>query len=374
MKDIYVTKPSLPSLEGYTTALEEIWKTGKLTNYGPFEARFRNDLAAYLGLKDICLSHNGTTALLVALKSLKLSGEVITTPFSFPATLSALIWNDLTPVFADLIPGGFNIDPDAVEAQITEKTSAILAVHCYGIPCNTVRLAEIAEKHGLKLVYDAAHCFGVTVNGRSILEYGDISAISFHATKVFSTVEGGAIASTNAELLLDANRLQNFGLIDETTVVSPGLNGKMNELCAAFGLQQLQNYAQNRSLRKRLYDLYSAELAHIDGLELPAYDDATNPNFGYFPVLVKPNFPVTRDALYSLLKAKGIHCRKYFAPLMTEFSYFKRDYAGTIPALPNAKIVADCVLCLPIYPELAEGDLYRVTGAIIEIMERGDIP
>lgn len=365
-KNIYVTSPLLPELDEFMPYLEKIWDNKYLTNGGPFHQQLEQELAEYLGVKHLCLFTNGTLALLTALQALRITGEVITTPYSFVATSHSLLWNNLKPVFVDIDPVTCNLDPKKIEEAITPLTSAILPVHCYGIPCDVDKIQEIADVYGLKVIYDAAHSFGVKKEGSSILNYGDLSILSFHATKVFNTIEGGAIICPDAKMKKRIDYLKNFGFADETTVVAPGINGKMSEVQAAFGLLQLKYIEQALEDRKRIYHYYRDGLARIHGLTTLSVPDSIDWNYAYFPLFMDDYSFDTREKLYSALKAQGIMSRRYFYPLISSFPMYRGINSASAANLPVATNVANSVLCLPIYPGLEADDQDR----IIEIIER----
>jgi len=364
MKNIYVTSPLLPPLEEFIPYLEQIWQNKHLTNAGPFHAQLEQALAEYLGVKHLSLFSNGTMALLTAFQTLRLKGEVITTPYSFVATSHSLLWNGLTPVFADIDPHTFNMDPACIEALITENTSAILPVHCYGIPCDVDKIQRIADTYGLKVIYDAAHAFGVTQNGSSILNCGDLSILSFHATKVFNTIEGGAIICPDARTKQRIDYLKNFGFADETTVIAPGINAKMNEVQAAFGLLQLQHIDNALAARRTLYDRYCAHLADIPGITFYSATAHFEWNHAYYPILLDERYPLSRDALYEALKQEDIYSRRYFYPLISSFSMYRHLPSALAERLPVANALAGRILCLPIFPDMSEEDQMRVINVI----------
>ena len=360
-KDIFVTKPSLPPLAEVIPYLEKIWERGILTNGGPFHAELERRLCEYLGVPHISLFNNGTIALVTALQALAGDGEVITTPFSFVATAHAVLWNRQTPVFVDIEPDSLNLDPAKVEAAITPRTTAILPVHCYGNPARVTELAAIARRHGLKLIYDASHAFGVNDAQGSVLNHGDLSTLSLHATKVFNTFEGGAIISHSAEMKDRIDKLKNFGHDGEVSVVATGINGKMSELNSAIGLAQLDHIDGYLARRAEIAGLYRAGIDGIAGLDyLSPGLGGTKPNHAYFPILVQPDYPVGRDELFRRMKAKGVHPRRYFYPLITEFEMYRRLPSASATNLPVARVMADRVLCLPIYPDLSNDDVARV--------------
>ncbi len=360
-KPIYVTQPSLPPLEEFIPYLEKIWESKQLTNNGPFHQQLEEALCDYLGVPYISLFCNGTQALITAIQALKLEGEVITTPYTFVATAHAIVWNKLTPVFVDIEEDGFNIDPAAVEAAITPRTSAILAVHCYGYPCQTEALQKIADKHGIKLIYDAAHAFGVEDEGGSILRHGDLSVLSFHATKVFNTFEGGAIISNDVATKSHIDELKNFGFA-QGQAHSFGNNAKMNEVQAAFGLLQLQYIDNNLSTREKINTQYTERLNNITGLHTYESHTATKPNHSYYPITTTSNFPISRDQLHAKLKASNVYSRRYFWPLVTDLPCYTKPDKKT--HLPNSRIRADNVLCLPIYPNLSPCEFERILSCL----------
>lgn len=365
-RPITVSQPFLPPLEEFIPYLEEIWKTRRLTNAGPFHRQLETALAEYLGVQYIALFANGTLALLTALKALALSGEVITTPFSFGATTHVLRWSGITPVFADIDPDSLNIDPRAIEAAITSRTTAILPVHVYGRPCDVKAIQRIADAHGLKVIYDAAHAFAVCDSGGSVTRYGDLSVLSFHATKVFTTLEGGAIVCPDAETKRHIDLLKNFGFADEVTVLTAGINGKMNEVQAAFGLLQLRHIDAAIRRRREIDAFYRRVLEGTPDIVCPSLLPDIIWNYAYFPILIQPDYPLSRDQLYYRLRECGIYTRRYFYPLISEFPMY-RSLSSAAPArLPVAHNVAERVLCLPIYPTLGAEEM----NEIIEIIDR----
>lgn len=362
-KPIYVTKPSLPPLSEFVPYLEQIWKSGILTNGGPFHAQLEQALCEYLGVKHLALFSNATIALITALQALRITGEVITTPYSFVATAHSLLWNGITPVFVDIQPDSLNIDPAKIEAAITPRTTAIMPVHCYGQPADVEAIQKIADNYNLKVIYDAAHAFGVNHQDRSVLTYGDLSVLSFHATKIFNTFEGGAIICPDAKTKLRIDQLKNFGFVDEVTVVAPGINGKMSELNAAFGLLQLTHIDEALEQRRVIGARYRELLAGIPGIRC-AHEQSTVQNNSYFPIMVEPGYRLTRDGLYQKLKDHGIHARRYFYPLISSFPMYRGLHSSEAANLPVANWAADHVLCLPIYPTLESGDQSRVVELI----------
>lgn len=364
-KKIFVTSPSLPPLAELMPYLEKIWADKRLTNNSQFHQQLEKNLADFLGVKHISLFANGTLALLTALQALEIRGEVITTPYTFVATTNALWWNRIDPVFVDIERNTCNLDPDKIETAITDKTTAILPVHVYGNPCDSEAIEKIAIKNDLKIIYDAAHAFGINRNGHSILNYGDLSVLSFHATKVFNTFEGGAIISHSIETKERIDFLKNFGFQNETTIVAPGINGKMNEFQAALGLIQLSYFEKNRSRSKEIHDIYVQRLKEVKGIRLPKPDPEVKHNYSYFPVFVDQNtFPISRDALYHELRDHGIHSRRYFYPLTSNIEIFSRFPSADKKNLAVANRIADEVICLPIYPDLDNGDVEKIIRII----------
>lgn len=370
-KPIYVTQPALPPLEEFTDLLKEIWDSKIITNNGPFHQQFEHALAAYLGVKHISVFSNGTLALITALQVLRITGEVITTPFSFVATTHSLWWNNIKPVFSDIEPDYFNLDPEKVEAAITPQTTAIMPVHVYGNPCNLERFQQIADTYGLKLIYDAAHAFGVKVNGNSVLNYGDLSILSFHATKVFNTIEGGAIVSPDAQTKKRIDYLKNFGFAGETTVIAPGINAKMNEIQAAYGLLQLKSIDQIIEKRKRISDLYRVHLKDIRGISFLNPAEGVDYNFAYFPILIDSSqFGPSRDMVYDELKKHDIFPRRYFYPLISQFPTYKGLASASPDNLPVAEEITKKILCLPIYPDLEEKSVLNICAIINTLKEK----
>jgi dTDP-4-amino-4,6-dideoxygalactose transaminase len=363
-KPTFLTRPYLPPLEDFLPYLAEIWESRRLTNGGPFHQQFEEALGQYLGVSHVCLFANGTLALMTALQALRITGEVITTPYTFAATTHALLWNGIKPVFVDIRPDTCNLDEELVEAAITPRTTAILPVHCYGNPCASERLQQIADTYGLKLIYDAAHAFGVSVDGHSLLEQGDLAVLSFHATKVFNTFEGGAIICHDAKLKQRIDYLKNFGFADEVTVVAPGINGKMSEFQAALGLLQLKHVDQAIAARLGIDSRYREALALVPGVTCLEKAAGVTSNGGYFPVLIGPDYPLSRDQLYDEFRRHHIFVRRYFYPLISDLPMY-RGIASSPPAnLPVATRIAKQVLCLPIYPDLD----VRSVEAIIQII------
>lgn len=364
-KSLFVTRPQLPPLEEFIPYLEQIWSSRILTNGGPFHQQLEDALCDYLGVPYISLFNNGTVALVTAVQALGLKGEVITTPYSFVATANALVWNNIKPVFVDINPRTLNLDPALIEEAITPHTTGIMPVHCYGNPCDVDAIEEIAERHGLKVIYDAAHAFGVQCHCGSVLNHGDLSVLSFHATKVFNTFEGGAIVCQELETKQHIDQLKNFGLVNETTVNEPGLNGKMSEFNAALGLIQLKHYEQAIEQRSVIDRCYRQWLQNIAGICCVARDDQAVDNFAYFPIRVGRDYSLIRDELYSAMREIGINARRYFYPLITEFPAYRFMSSAAPKNLPRAKACADDVICLPIYPDLRPDEQQRVIDCIV---------
>lgn len=363
-KPIYVTQPYLPPLEEFVPYLEQIWKNRWLTNAGPFHNQLEEALARHLDVPHLSLFCNGTIALVVALQALRISGEVITTPFTFVATTHSLLWNGIKPVFVDIKQDTFNLDPDRIEAAITPQTTAILPVHCYGNPCDVERIQRIADRYGLKVIYDAAHAFGVKNGGTSLLRAGDLTMLSFHATKSFNTFEGGAIVSPDERTKQRIDFLKNFGIADEVTVVAPGINGKMNELQAAFGLLQLRHLDDGLKKRQAVELRYRDALADIRGLRVQPPPPDVNGNHSYFPVLVGPEYPLSRDELYARLRAESVFARRYFFPLVSSMPMYRGLPSAAPDNLPVATHVSSQVLCLPIHADLSEDEQNRVIALV----------
>ncbi|MFN7835477.1 MAG: DegT/DnrJ/EryC1/StrS family aminotransferase [Burkholderiaceae bacterium] len=363
-KTLYVTQSFLPPLDEFMPYLEDIWQSRQLTNGGPQHQAFEAALAEHLGVKHISLFTNCTIGLVTALQALRISGEVITTPYSFVATAHSLLWNDIKPVFADIDPLTFNLDPARIEAAITPQTAAIMPVHCYGNPADIDAIQRIADVHGLKVIYDAAHAFDVKRRGESILNAGDLSVLSFHATKVFNTFEGGAIISPDAKTKRRIDYLKNFGFADEVTVVAPGINGKMSELNAAVGRMQLKHIdavLARRAVINRLYRQQLADIRHIQCLTIP---DDVEWNYAYFPVRVQAGYGCSRDALYARLKTVDIYSRRYFYPLISDMPMYRGLPSADAANLPHAQQAAQEILCLPIFPEMTPADVDRVVAVL----------
>jgi len=361
---IHVTQPDLPELEDFVVSLKKIWRSKWLTNNGEFHQKFEKELADYLGVKYVSLFANGTLALISALQVLRISGEVITTPYSFIATTHALWWNDIKPVFVDIEPATCNIDYQKIEAAITPKTTAILPVHVYGNPCEVSEIERIAYIYGLKVIYDAAHAFGVKINDQSILNFGDLSILSFHATKSFNTIEGGAIICHDEKTKKRIDYLKNFGFADEVTVIAPGINAKMNELQAAYGLLQLKTFDEHIAKRKKIAERYRKLLTGIQGIRYLEDIENVKYNHAYFPVFVNDDYYLTRDDLYYKLQKNNIFGRRYFYPLISEFPFY-RGFPSSRPSnLPVAMEISNQVVCLPIFPDLSLTSVERIVEII----------
>jgi dTDP-4-amino-4,6-dideoxygalactose transaminase len=357
---IYVTRPSLPALEEFIPYLREIWDSKILTNGGPFHENFEQRLCEYLAVKQIALFANATIGLVTALQALRITGEVITTPYSFVATAHSLLWNGIKPVFVDIDPHTLNLDPGKIEAAITPQTTAIMPVHVYGHPCDVDRIQAIADTYGLKVIYDAAHAFGVQCHCGSVLTHGDLSVLSFHATKVFTTFEGGAIVCPDEKSRQRINYLKNFGFADEVTVVAPGINGKMSEFNAALGLLQLKGIDAALDERRAIDQRYRAGLADVAGIRCLQSAGEIRSNYAYFPILVQPDYPLARDELYQKLRDQGIYVRRYFYPLISDFPMYRGLPSAAHSNLPVARKMAAQILCLPIYPGLPHDQVDRV--------------
>ena len=363
---IYVTQPSMPPLEEFIPYLQQIWDSKVLTNGGHFHQELERSLSEYLGVNHISLFTNGTIALVTALQSLGVSGQVITTPYSFVATSHSLLWNGIEPVFVDIDLHTLNIDPSKIEAAITEKTSAIMPVHVYGQPCNVDAIQKIADKYKLKVIYDAAHAFDVKCHCGSILNHGDLSVLSFHATKVFNTFEGGAIVCPDAKTKLKIDQLKNFGFVDEVTVVAAGINGKMSEINAAFGLLQLKSIDKTYLSRKLIDNFYRKQLEGVKGIGCLIGPDGSIANYGYFPILVGEDYKLSRDELYHKMRDHNIFARRYFYPLISDFPMYKDYPSAKHSNLPNSIMAANQVLCLPIYEGLSQKDQQKVIDLVIK--------
>ena len=364
---ITVTSPLLPDLDEFNEMLKQIWESKWITNNGKFHKQLESELAEYLGVPFVSLFTNGTLPLLTALQALRITGEVITTPYSFVATTHSIWWNGCKPVFVDIDPTTGNIDPEKIEAAITPKTTAIMPVHVYGKPCNTKRIQEIADAYGLKVIYDAAHAFGVKVNGESILNAGDISTLSFHATKVYNTIEGGAMITHDEKTKKRIDDLKNFGIHDEVTVVGPGINSKMDEIRAAYGILNLRQVDAAIEARHKVAIKYREALRSVDGITFFEDMPGVHHNYSYFPIFIDAQkYGLSRDELYVKMKSENILCRRYFYPLISEFSTYRSLSSAAKENLPNAHRMADQVLCLPMHHLLSDDDIQRILGLIIE--------
>lgn len=362
---IRITSPLMPSLDEFIPLLEDIWQRKWITNNGHYHEELERALASYLKVPYISLFTNGTLPLITALQALHIKGEVITTPYSFVATTHALWWNGIKPVFVDIDPQTCNLDVHKIEAAITPQTTAILPVHIYGTPCSTKEIQQIADKYKLKVIYDAAHAFGVEKDGCSILKSGDISTLSFHATKVFNTIEGGALISPDKRTKRHIDYLKNFGFTGETTVVAPGINSKMDEVRAAYGLLNLKQVDKAIESRKRITLLYREGLKEIDGISFLKEMPDTRSNYAYFPIFVDgKKYGLTRDKLYFKLRENGVWGRRYFYPLISEFPMYKELESASRANLPNAYKISSKVICLPIYYGLSETEVEKIIELI----------
>lgn len=364
---ITVTSPLLPPLEEFIPYLKDIWEKKWLTNNGSYHQELEKALCDYLGVKYLSLFSNGTLALITALQALRITGEVITTPYSFVATTHSLWWNGIKPIFVDIDPDSFNIDPSKIEQAITPQTTAIMPVHVYGNPCDVVKIQQIADTYGLKIIYDAAHAFGVKKQGISVLEYGDLSILSFHATKVYNTIEGGAIICHDEKMKRRIDDLKNFGFRDEVTVVAPGINGKLNEVQAAYGLLNLKYVDAAVMQRKRVAEYYRNNLKGVQGIRFLSDLPDIKHNYAYFPILVDAaQYGKSRDELYEELKRHNILGRRYFYPLISDFSIYKGLPSASTENLSVAKIISSQVICLPLHHGLSADDLQRIVDIILK--------
>ncbi len=366
-KTITVTSPLLPNLKEFETLLADIWDRKWLTNNGHYHQELEKALAEYLKSPYISLFTNGTLPLITALQALRITGEVITTPYSFVATTHSLWWNGIKPVFVDIDPVTCNINPDLIEAAITPKTTAIMPVHVYGTPCDTERIQAIADKYGLKVIYDAAHAFGVEVNDKSILEAGDMSTLSFHATKVYNTVEGGALVANDAKTKQRIDYLKNFGFAGETEVIAPGINSKMDEIRAAYGLLNLRQVDEAIAARKAVAEQYRAALKDVEGITYLEDIEGIKHNYSYFPIFIdEAKYGMTRDELYFKMKENGVLGRRYFYPLISEFTTYRSLPSSNKENLPVATRIADSVICLPMYAGLVKEDIEKILSLIVK--------
>lgn len=365
-KQITVTSPLLPDLDEFNELLKEIWSSRWITNNGSFHKQLEMELAKYLKVPYISLFTNGTLPLITALQAMRITGEVITTPYSFVATTHSLWWNGIKPVFVDIDQNTCNINPEKIEAAITPKTTAIMPVHCYGQPCDTEAIQNIADKYGLKVIYDAAHAFGVEVNGESLLNAGDMSTLSFHATKVYNTVEGGALVTHDEKTKKRIDYLKNFGFADEVTVVAPGINSKMDEIRAAYGLLNLRQVDAAIAVRKKVAEVYKAALKGVTGISFQEETPGVRHNYSYFPIFVDEEaYGMSRDALYFKMKEHNVLGRRYFYPLISEFSTYRGLESAGAQNLPVATRIANSVICLPMHHALSSDDINRVIDIIV---------
>lgn len=366
-KQITVTSPLLPPLEEFMPYLQDIWDRKWLTNNGHYHKELEKALCEYLKVPYISLFTNGTLPLICALQALRITGEVITTPYSFVATTHSLWWNGIKPVFVDIDLATGNLDPDKIEAAITPRTTAIMPVHVYGKPCDIKRIQDIADKYGLKVIYDAAHAFGVEINGESILNAGDMSTLSFHATKVYNTIEGGALVMHDEATKKRVDFLKNFGFAGETTVVAPGINGKMDEVRSAYGLLSLKHVDAAIEVRHQVAIRYREALRNVPGITF--FDDmpGVKHNYSYFPIFIDAEkYGMTRDELYFKMKEHGVLGRRYFYPLISEFSTYRGLESANPENLVNAHWMADSVICLPMHHELEEDNIIRILNLMMK--------
>jgi len=367
-ENIFVTKPSLPDFNEFISELKKIWESKFLTNNGRYHKQFEKELRDYLKIDNISLFTNGTLALIVGLQALRITGEVITTPYSFVASTHALHWNGIKPIFCDINRHDFNLNANKIEALISPKTTAIMPVHVYGNPCDYDKIQKIANTYGLKIIYDAAHAFGVKKDEQTILDYGDISVLSFHATKAFNTVEGGAIVTKDKNLKKRIDYLKNFGFADETTVIGHGINGKMNELIAAYGLLQLKKIDHEIEKRKSLAFLYRDLLRKVKGIAIFEDHETVDHNYSYFPILIdQKQYGKSRDYVYEKLKESNIYSRRYFYPLISQFPAYRGLPSASKENLPIAEELTQKILCLPIYAELKEEVVHFIVKQIIKV-------
>lgn len=366
-KQITVTSPLLPDLEEFNSLLKEIWEKKWITNNGSFHQRLEKELADYLGVPYLSLFTNGTLPLITALQALRITGEVITTPYSFVATTHSLWWNGIKPVFADIDPSTGNLDPQRIEAAITPKTTAIMPVHVYGNPCDTEAIQAIADKYGLKVIYDAAHAFGVKVDGKSILNAGDMSTLSFHATKTYNTIEGGALVCHDEKTKKRIDYLKNFGFAGETEVIAPGINSKMDEIRSAYGLLNLRQVDRAIAERQKVSDIYRKELAGIPGISFFSERPDVTYNYSYFPIFVEAEkYGMTRDELYFKMRDHNVLGRRYFYPLISNFTTYRGLPSAAPSNLPVATRMADQVICLPMHHSLSSEDVKNVLECLIK--------
>lgn len=362
---IYVTRPLLPDLTKVQEKLKEIWDSKWLTNCGPQHRLLEEKLQERLQVPCLSLFNNGTIALMVACQSLRLSGDVITTPFTFAATPHILSWNNIKPIFCDIDEASLNIDAEKIESMITPQTTAILAVHVFGTPCDVNKIQQVADKYGLKVIYDAAHAFGVKVDGKGIGIFGDISMMSFHSTKLYHTIEGGALMHSNSQLKERIDLLKNFGIKNEEEVVMPGINGKMNEVQAAIGIINLEYVEKEREKRKKLIDIYRQELEQVKGVILPKVFENVTSNYQYFVIRIQEDvFGHSRNWVYNELKKYNVFARKYFYPLCSEYICYRQLFSSQKDNLPIANRIADEVLSMPLYGELPSENVIKICNLI----------
>lgn len=366
-KLLTVTAPLLPDLEDFNALLKEIWDSKWITNNGRFHQQLEKELAEYLNVPFLSLFTNVTLPLITALQAMDVKGEVITTPYSFVATTHSIWWNGLKPVFVDIEPSTCNIDPAKIEAAITPQTTAIMPVHCYGKPCDTKAIQDIADRYGLKVIYDAAHAFGVDVDGESLLNAGDMSTLSFHATKVYNTIEGGALVMKDEETKRKIDYLKNFGFRNEVEVVAPGINSKMDEMRSAYGILALRQVDEAIEARHRVAMQYRDALKNVPGLRFFEDMPGVKHNYSYFPVFINAeDYGMTRDQLYFKLKESNILGRRYFYPLISTFEPYRALPSSTAENLPVATRIADEVICLPMHHELTDSDVERVLDIMMK--------
>ncbi len=359
-----VTKPYLPPLADILPHLESMWDSRLLSNNGPLHSKLETELGAFLGERHLSLFCNATIGLITAQQALAIKGEVITTPYSFVATTHAIKWMGNEPIFVDIEPDSLCMDPAKIEKAITSKTAAIMPLHCYGNTCRTADIQDIADKHGLKVIYDACHSFGINDEKGSVLRHGDVSVVSFHATKVFNTFEGGLLVAPDNETKHKVDNLKNFGFVDETVVIESGINGKMSEFNAAVGLAQLSHFPTIIEKRCRVDSLYRDLLNPVKGIQCWKPVRQKRRNYSYFPIFIQDHYPLSRDALYSLLKKNDIFGRRYFYPLIPEFTMYRSIFSGRPANIPNAYEAARRVICLPIYPDLSLSEVERISNVI----------
>lgn len=364
---ITVTSPLLPNLDEFHELLKQIWDSKWITNNGSFHKQLEKDLAAYLKVPYVSLFTNGTLPLLTALQALRITGEVITTPYSFVATTHSLWWNGIKPVFVDIDPATGNLDPDKIEAAITPKTTAIMPVHVYGKPCDTKRIQEIADRYGLKVIYDAAHAFGVEVNGESVLNAGDMSTLSFHATKVYNTIEGGAMIMHDEKTKQRIDYLKNFGFANEVTVVGPGINSKVDEMRAAYGILNLRQVDAAIEARHQVAIKYREALRSVEGISFFEDMPGVKHNYSYFPIFIDAEkYGMSRDALYEKMRSANVLGRRYFYPLISEFSTYRGLESAAPENLPNAHKMANSVICLPMHHALSDEEILRILDCVVK--------